>query len=112
MDSGEQLKTLTSPELIGPNDRFGFNNPGETVTDISKITIHIPENLVAQYLATLPWKSFGTIDPVKTTGIHAINIDKGDSTIYNLNGHRQDSMRKGINIIRQKDGKVIKVIKK
>ena len=24
MDSGEQLKTLTSPELIGPNDRFGF----------------------------------------------------------------------------------------
>ena len=25
MDSGEQLKTLTSPELIGPNDRFGFN---------------------------------------------------------------------------------------
>ena len=25
MDSGEQLKTLTSPELIGPNDRFGLN---------------------------------------------------------------------------------------
>ena len=25
MDSGEQLKTLTSHELIGPNDRFGFN---------------------------------------------------------------------------------------
>ena len=24
MDFGEQLKTLTSPELIGPNDRFGF----------------------------------------------------------------------------------------
>ena len=24
MDSGEQLKTLTSPELIGPNDRFGI----------------------------------------------------------------------------------------
>ena len=24
MDSGEQLKTLTSPELIGPKDRFGF----------------------------------------------------------------------------------------
>ena len=24
MDSGEQLKTLTSPELIGPNDRFGL----------------------------------------------------------------------------------------
>ena len=27
MDSGEQLKTLTSPELIGPNDRFGFKKP-------------------------------------------------------------------------------------
>ena len=26
MDSGEQLKTLTSPELIGPNDRFGFKH--------------------------------------------------------------------------------------
>ena len=25
MDSGEQLKTLTSPELIGPKDRFGIN---------------------------------------------------------------------------------------
>ena len=27
MDSGEQLKTLTSPELIGPNDRFGIKKP-------------------------------------------------------------------------------------
>ena len=27
MDSGEQLKTLTSPEPIGPNDRFGLNAP-------------------------------------------------------------------------------------
>ena len=25
MDSGEQLKTLISPKLIGPNDRFGLN---------------------------------------------------------------------------------------
>ena len=24
LDSGEQLRTLTSPELIGPNDRFGI----------------------------------------------------------------------------------------
>ena len=31
MDSGEQLKTLTSPELIGPNDRFGLKEAADIV---------------------------------------------------------------------------------
>ena len=37
MDSGEQLKTLTSPELIGPNDRFGINDTNIPINHIFKL---------------------------------------------------------------------------
>ena len=103
--------TITA-ESVPVLSEKAFNYPGETVTDISQIIVHVPEDLAGQYLTTSPWKSFKNVDPIKTTGIHAIKNDKGDATIYNLQGHRQDEMRKGMNIIRQKDGQVIKIIKK
>ena len=107
------LRELTiSAESVPEMAEDAFNNKGEEGPDFSKMTLHVPENLISEYLKTSPWKSFGTILAFKPTGIQAVHIDNGDSTIYNLQGHRQDSMRKGINIIRQPDGQTIKVIKK
>lgn len=81
-------------------------------TDIAKATLHVPENLVEQYKVSAPWSGFGTIVGVSGTGITEISKDAQDGVIYNLNGNRLKVMSKGINLIRQKDGRVIKVLKK
>ena len=42
MDSGGQLKTLTSPELIGPNDRFGLKLDMST-NEVTYNTYYMPD---------------------------------------------------------------------
>ena len=81
-------------------------------TDIANATLHVPENLVEQYKVSAPWSGFGTIVGVYGTDITEISKDAQDGVIYNLNGNRLKVMSKGINLIRQKDGRVIKVLKK
>jgi hypothetical protein len=44
------------------------------------------------------------------SGIQEILHDDGVDAIYDLNGHRIDAMRKGINIVRDKKGRVRKVV--
>lgn len=49
----------------------------------------------------------------ETTGIHNINTNAAEAdvpAIYNLQGHRLQTMQKGLNIIRTKDGKTKKVM--
>ena len=44
------------------------------------------------------------------SSIREILHDEGVDAIYDLNGHRIDAMRKGVNIIRDKNGKARKVV--
>ena len=44
------------------------------------------------------------------SGIREIMHDDGVDVVYDLNGHRIDGMRKGINIVRDKNGKARKVV--
>lgn len=81
-------------------------------TDIANATLHVPDNLIEQYKVSAPWSGFGTIVGVSGTGITEISIDTQDGVIYDLNGNRLKVMSKGINLIHQKDGRVIKVLKK
>ena len=81
-------------------------------TDIANAKLHVPENLVEQYKVSAPWSGFGTIVGLSGTGITEISKDAQDGVIYNLNGNRLKVMSKGINLIHQKDGRVIKVLKK
>ena len=46
------------------------------------------------------------------TGINAIIVDMSDVQIFDMQGNRIDKPRKGLNIIRTKDGKVKKVLMK
>ena len=49
----------------------------------------------------------------ETTGIRNINNNATEAdvpAIYNLQGHRLQTMQKGLNIIRTKDGKTKKVM--
>lgn len=81
-------------------------------TDIGNATLYVPENLVDLYKVSIPWSGFGTIVGISGTGITEISKDAQDGVIYNLNGNRLKVMSKGINLIRQKDGRVIKVLMK
>ena len=72
-----------------------------------------------QLIYTLEKNADGTInvyegDPLVSNGIEGVTTDKGGAPkgIYNLNGMRMPSMNSGINIIRQADGTIKKVMMK
>ena len=89
-------------------------------SDIEYATLHVPSNPVNAYKAKEPWKNFKSIvaltdeDP-KPTGISSvINLTSEiDATVYDLNGRRiATPKRGGLNIIRMKDGTTRKILKK
>lgn len=75
-----------------------------------KVTITVTSNdLKTTNVYTL------NIEGATTTGINKVETttDKGTAAIYNVNGQRVDNMsQKGLYIIRQADGKTVKVLKK
>ena len=83
------------------------NSPIET----SKLLVN--DNLVNKYKSTSPWSQFGKIygfnDP---SGVSTIKTDSSDAFIFDIQGNRIDNVRKGVNIIRTKDGKTKKIIMK
>ena len=44
------------------------------------------------------------------TSINAVKTEATDTDMYNINGYRTSKLQRGLNIIRQKDGKVRKVM--
>ena len=80
-------------------------------TDIGNATLHVQESLIDTYKVTAPWKGFGTIVGL-STGIKTISIDQSDVLIFDIQGNRLNIVRKGLNIIRTKDGKTKKIVVK
>ena len=83
----------------------------ETLIDYA--TLYVPESSLDSYKATSPWRSFGTILPISTTGIGEIATE-GDAcidAIYNLEGKRGNGISRGLSIIRMSDGTTRKVLK-
>jgi uncharacterized repeat protein (TIGR02543 family) len=82
-------------------------------SDISEVTLHVADNLVDSYKSTAPWSGFGKIIGFEeSTGINTTTIGFGDALIFDMQGNRLDNVRKGVNIIRAKDGKSKKVVVK
>ena len=81
-------------------------------TDMSRVVLHVPDNLINEYKAADVWKEIGTIEGLFGTGIKAITNKISEAQIYDLQGNRLNNVRKGLNIIRMSDGKVKKVIVK
>ena len=82
-------------------------------TPIETGTLYVVDNLKDSYKATSPWSRFGKIIGFEeSTGINAITIGSGNAFIFDIQGNRLDNVRKGVNIIRTKDGKTKKVIVK
>ena len=75
-------------------------------TPIQQATLHVPSALLSQYQNATPWKSFGTILPLKDsdpkpTSITSVIIDgKTDSSkVYRIDGQRVGQPHKGLYIV-------------
>jgi hypothetical protein len=82
-------------------------------TSIETGTLYVLDELKEAYKSTSPWSGFGKIIGFEeSTGINAITTGAGNAFIFNMQGNRLDNVRKGVNIIRTRDGKTKKVILK
>ena len=82
---------------------------------ISNSILHVPEECVEDYNYEEPWYNFGTIVALdKQTDIKKIKNGAfhPDEVILDLIGRTVDSLQKGVNIIKYKDGSVKKVLVK
>ena len=78
---------------------------------INKATLHVLDNLVESYKVVVPWNGFGAIVGLSATGIQDIRVFY-EAQIFDIKGNHIDNLKKGLNIIRMKDGKTKKVIVK
>lgn len=85
-----------------PNTEASVFNGVET----EAVTLHVPEAAVEAYKSIWPWSNFKV-----GTGIDGVlYTDNSDVNIYNINGYQTSRLQRGLNIVRQKDGKVKKVL--
>ena len=82
-------------------------------TPIETGTLFVEDNLKDAFKSTSPWSRFGNIIGFKeAAGINSITIGTEDTWIFDMQGNRLDNTRKGVNIIRTRDGKTKKVMVK
>ena len=82
--------------------------------DIAKdATLHVHPSLVDTYKAQECWPDwFAHIVGYDATGVNGISADTAKTySIYSADGKELPAMQKGINILRTKDGKSLKVLK-
>ncbi|MDE7166914.1 MAG: leucine-rich repeat domain-containing protein [Bacteroidaceae bacterium] len=85
---------------------------------ISSLTLHVPSASLQAYKTTYPWSDFGQIVAIdEGDGIEQLTSEEGHSafknpTVYDLSGRRTTKMQKGINLLRNADGRVKKVWQK
>ena len=82
-------------------------------TPIETGTLFVVDNQKSAFMATSPWNGFGKIVGFEeAAGINSITIGTEDAWIFDIQGNRLDDVRKGVNIIRTRDGKTKKVVVK
>jgi len=100
------LKVYCEAEVLPSTAADAFEN-----TPIDKATLYVVDALVDVYKLVMPWNGFGTIVGL-STGINSVTIDSEDAMIFDMQGNRLDNVRKGVNIIRTRDGKTKKMVVK
>ena len=77
---------------------------------LDQATLYVPDYLVSVYKITEPWSGFNSIIGVSASGIVPVGHKSKNVEYYNIYGRKNDNMYKGINIIREKNGKIRKII--
>ena len=76
-------------------------------------TLYVPEGTKDIYIRFDGWRNFYNIVEFDPSGINKVMLDNSDNaSVYDLNGRRLNQSQKGINIIRQSDSTVKKVVVK
>lgn len=78
----------------------------------NKAILYVPKGCLDKYKKTDGWKDFAHIEEFDASGINTTTSDCDISTRYELNGNKITTHRKGIYIIKKKDGTTKKVIVK
>ena len=104
-EDGEGLHIYCEADAIPVAAPDAFEN-----SDLSGVTLHVADELVASYKATAPWSGFGKIVGLTNTGITTQFGESPNQRIFDLQGNRVDKFRKGVNIIKPSDGQTRKVV--
>ena len=82
-------------------------------TPIYKATLYVPEASLNSYKTKLPWRGFGTILAIKSSGIETNTVGTSATVdaIYNLEGKRNGGIKSGMNILRMSNGTTRKIMK-
>lgn len=95
-------------EVIPSAEVYTFSN-----INLQNAILYVPAASLEDYKANAPWSEFGTILPLGETGIENVANQKAEETErYTLDGIKESGTRKGLNIIRMRDGTTKKVIVK
>ena len=101
------LKTVTCEIKTPINGYFFYETP------IYHATLYVPDASLDAYRTTSPWRGFGKILPITSTGINynTANKEVTIDAVYDLDGKRSNGTSRGLNIIRMSDGTTRKVMK-
>ena len=81
-------------------------------TPIETGTLYVYDDLEGEFKTTSPWSRFGKIIGIEgPTNINTIAITT-NAHIFDMQGNRLDNVRKGVNIIRTKEGRTMKLMVK
>ena len=78
-----------------------------------KATLYVPKQSIDAYKTTYPWSNFVNVVALEDTGIEGKPMDNAPraDAVYDIDGRRTDSMKRGLNIVRMSDGTTRKVMK-
>ena len=91
-------------ETVPDTDSNAFD-----ATPTEKSTLYVPANSVEAYRTTWPWSDFKEIVAL-TTSVEPIKFENGIYEIHSLGGDKLQNPSKGINIIKNSDGTIKKVL--
>ncbi|MCI6309052.1 MAG: leucine-rich repeat domain-containing protein [Prevotella sp.] len=76
-------------------------------------TLYVPKQSIDAYKTTDPWSNFVNVVALEDTGIEGNPTDNAPrvDAVYDIDGRRTDSMKRGLNIVRMSDGTTRKVMK-
>lgn len=79
---------------------------------IKEGTLYVDSSLIDDYKSQSPWNEFAQILPLSASAIRSVTYKNGEESIYSIRGNKLGSLQKGLNIVKDKDGRIVKKIVK
>lgn len=102
----EKIKTIICTKESVPT----MNNNSFDLSVFENATLYVPALSLDAYKSSIPWNQFKNIVAIKETGISSVPLDNYIKEVHSINGNKLKSPSKGINIIKQEDGTIKKVL--